>query len=106
MGRKQSRRSEKEATSGADPSPPSPTRIFISYAHAEPDQALAAALKVGLVQAGHRVYLATLRHVIRHGTVPDDDAFVRLSGAGLVRREGDKIVTANGLYARFFGDLP
>ena len=45
--------------SGADPSPPSPTRIFISYAHAEPDQALAEALKEGLVQAGHRVYIDT-----------------------------------------------
>jgi hypothetical protein len=59
MGRKRGRHSEKEATSGADPSPPSPTRIFISYAHAEPDQALAEALKDGLVQAGHRVYIDT-----------------------------------------------
>jgi hypothetical protein len=47
--------------------------------------------------------LAALRQVIRHGTVPNDDALVRLLGAGLIRLEGDKVVPANGLYARFFG---
>jgi hypothetical protein len=44
--------------------------------------------------------------VIRTGRAPDGDAFDRLRGAGLVRREGDRVVAANGLYARFFGGLP
>ena len=50
--------------------------------------------------------LTSLRQVILHGTVPNDDVFDRLHGAGVVRREGDKVVFANGLYAHFFGSLP
>jgi hypothetical protein len=49
--------------------------------------------------------LAAMRQVCRHGTVPDDGTFYRLRGAGLVRREGRKVVPGNGLYARFFKDL-
>lgn len=49
--------------------------------------------------------LSALRQVIAHGTAPNDDAYYRLKGAGLVRRENDRIVPANGLYARFFGGL-
>jgi hypothetical protein len=49
--------------------------------------------------------LAGLQQVIRHGTVPDVDALDRLQAAGVVRREGDKVVAANGLYARFFGGM-
>jgi AAA-like domain/TIR domain len=49
--------------------------------------------------------LAALRQVIAQGTTPNDDAYYRLKGAGLVRRENDRIVPANGLYARFFGGL-
>jgi hypothetical protein len=49
--------------------------------------------------------LAAMRRVCQYGTVDDDDTFYRLRGAGLVRREGKKVVPANGLYARFFGSL-
>jgi hypothetical protein len=47
--------------------------------------------------------LAALRQVIRHGTASNEDTTVRLLGAGLIRREGDRLAPANGLYARFFG---
>ena len=50
--------------------------------------------------------LTALRQVIRNKTIPNDDAFDRLHGAGLVRREGNRVVPANELYARFFGGLP
>jgi hypothetical protein len=46
---------------------------------------------------------AALQQAISKGTVPNDDAFYRLKGAGLCRKEGDRIVPANQLYARFFG---
>ncbi len=46
--------------------------------------------------------LATLRQVISHGTVPQLNDFYRLEGAGLVRREGPRIVPSNQIYADFF----
>jgi hypothetical protein len=46
-----------------------------------------------------------MRGAIRHGGIPGDDrtVFYRLRGAGLVVEEGDRILPANLLYARFFG---
>jgi hypothetical protein len=64
------------------------------------------ALLAKLRQSPRSNVLAALRQVIRHGTVPDEDALDRLRAAGLARQEGDKVVPANGLYARFFGGLP
>ncbi len=46
--------------------------------------------------------LAALQQAIRTGTVPDPDLYWRLYGAGLVRREAQRINPANLLYARFF----
>jgi hypothetical protein len=44
-----------------------------------------------------------LRQVIARGTAPTDDAYYRLQGAGLVRRDEGRVVAANALYASFFG---
>ncbi len=46
--------------------------------------------------------LAAMKQAIRTGTVDDPDLYWRLYGAGLVRREGQRIDPANLLYARFF----
>jgi hypothetical protein len=43
-----------------------------------------------------------LRGAIRHGRIADRTAFYGLRGAGLVVEEGELIVPANLLYARFF----
>jgi hypothetical protein len=45
---------------------------------------------------------AALRQAIAIGTVPDEDAYHRLHGAGLLLRRDGRIVPANLLYARFF----
>ena len=46
--------------------------------------------------------LAAMKQIIRTGTVNDQDLYWRLYGAGLVRREGQRVNPANLLYARFF----
>lgn len=46
--------------------------------------------------------LAALRQAVDHGTVPRNDDFYRLEGAGLVRRDNDRIVPTNQIYADFF----
>lgn len=46
--------------------------------------------------------LAALKQAVDHGTVPRKDDFYRLEGAGLVRRDGGRIVPANQIYANFF----
>jgi hypothetical protein len=63
------------------------------------------ALQVKLRANTSQDLLAALQQVIRHGTVPNDDAMARLLGAGLIRSEGDRFIPANRLYARFFGNL-
>ena len=40
--------------------------------------------------------------VIRTGEIPSEDLYYRLSGAGLVRREGQRINPVNLLYALYF----
>jgi len=46
---------------------------------------------------------AAFRQIIRDGQTGDQAAVARLKAAGLVREEDDRVVPANGLYARFFG---
>ena len=61
------------------------------------------ALLAKLRQSTRHDLLAALRQAIRHGTLPDELALDRLQAVGLVRRAGDGVAPANGLYARFFG---
>jgi len=63
------------------------------------------ALLPRLRRYGSKDLLAAMRQVCQYGTVSDDDTFYRLRGAGLVRREGIRVVPANRLYHRFFGGL-
>jgi hypothetical protein len=53
-------------------------------------------------EAGQRL-LTAMKQIINDGKAPNQDAFYRLRGAGLVREDGDRIVPVNQLYARFFG---
>jgi hypothetical protein len=46
-----------------------------------------------------------MREVIRKGTIASEDAYYRLFGAGLIRREGRRINPANLLYSRFFRNV-
>ena len=46
--------------------------------------------------------LDALKQVIANRTVPGEDAYLRLRGAGLVARHNGRTVPANLLYARFF----
>lgn len=46
--------------------------------------------------------LAAIKQAVDHGTVPRNDDFYRLEGAGLVRRANGRIVPANQIYADFF----
>ncbi len=43
-----------------------------------------------------------LRQIVLHHTCADDTLFYRLNGAGLARREDNKVVSRCGLYAQFF----
>src|SRR5262249_6583170 len=58
-GRKPSRRSKEESAPGVRPSLLGKKRVFISYSHDDPDQALARDLKDGLVRADHQVFIDT-----------------------------------------------
>jgi len=49
--------------------------------------------------------LEALRQAIRKGTLPDDQTYYRLRGAGLVIRDDGRIRPANKLYARFFSEV-
>jgi hypothetical protein len=46
--------------------------------------------------------IEAMRQAERHGSVPNEELFQRLSAAGLARREAGRVVPANLLYARFF----
>jgi hypothetical protein len=46
--------------------------------------------------------LAALKQAVDHGTVPRNDDFYRLEGAGLVLRLNGRITPANQIYADFF----
>ncbi|MFN2200651.1 MAG: AAA-like domain-containing protein, partial [Caldilineaceae bacterium] len=49
--------------------------------------------------------LDALRQAIREGTLPDDQTYYRLRGAGLLTRDDSRIRPTNMLYARFFGEV-
>jgi hypothetical protein len=49
--------------------------------------------------------LLALRGLIAQESTPDESAYFRLHAAGLVRREGRRMIPANLLYARFFRAL-
>lgn len=51
----------------------------------------------------HAEVLDALRQMMRHGTIPREELFYRLYGAGLVQRTGQRIHPANQLYQQFFG---
>jgi hypothetical protein len=53
----------------------------------------------------HPGLLDALRQVIRKGTLPDEETYYRLRGAGLVSRDDSRIRPANMLYARFFSEV-
>jgi hypothetical protein len=46
--------------------------------------------------------IEAMRQAERHGSVASEETFLRLASAGIVRREGGRVVPANLLYARFF----
>jgi hypothetical protein len=48
--------------------------------------------------------LAALKQVIQRGTVADNIDFYRLEGAGLVRRNNERIVAVNHIYAAYFAN--
>jgi len=49
--------------------------------------------------------LAVMKHIVNQGSVFDRKNFYRLHSAGLVRKDGDRIIPTNQLYADFFRDL-
>ena len=49
--------------------------------------------------------LAALQQAIIHGTVPRNEDYYRLRGAGLVRRRNNQIVVTTKIYADFFRGL-
>jgi hypothetical protein len=53
----------------------------------------------------HAGLLDALRQAIQHGTLPDEETYYRLRGAGLVTRDDGRIRAANEIYARFFGEV-
>jgi hypothetical protein len=46
-----------------------------------------------------------MRQLIAQGSLPDDDSYFRLHGAGLVERDNGRLRPANLLYTRFFRSL-
>jgi hypothetical protein len=53
----------------------------------------------------HPGLLDALQRAIRNGTLPDEETYYRLRGAGLVTRDDSRIGPANMLYARFFSEV-
>ncbi|WP_224363551.1 AAA-like domain-containing protein [Hyalangium versicolor] len=60
-------------------------------------------LRKQLTQGGTIRLLEAMKQIIEYGTVPDEDAFQRLSGAGLCQREEGRIRASCELYVRAFG---
>ena len=84
----------------------SPSFDALDTAAAEPDGPFGDHLRAMLVLLRHQEgLLAAMRQVIVNGSVPDDEIYYRLHGAGLVRREDRRVRPANLLYARFFRGL-
>lgn len=53
----------------------------------------------------HPGLLDALRQAIGNETLPDEETYYRLRGAGLVNRDDSRIRPANTLYARFFSEV-
>jgi hypothetical protein len=70
---------------------------------AEPDGPFGDHLRAMLVLLQQQDgLLPAMRQVIGLGSVPEDEVYYRLHGAGLVNRKGKRVVPANMLLARFF----
>jgi AAA domain-containing protein/TIR domain-containing protein len=63
------------------------------------------ALENKLVDDVGQRLLATMNQIINDGKASSKDDFYRLYGAGLVRRDGARILPTNQIYARFFSKL-
>ncbi len=63
------------------------------------------AMERKLMDETGQILLAAMQQIVNDGTVPSREIIDRLQGAGLVREDQRRIVPANHLYARFFGDL-
>ncbi len=73
---------------------------------AEPDGPFGDHLRALLVRLQqHTGLLEGMRQVISRGSVPDDEVYFRLHGAGLTERDGRRVRPSNLLYARFFKGL-
>jgi hypothetical protein len=84
----------------------SPSFEALYTAAAEPGGPFGDHLRAMLVLLRHQEkLLAAMRQVIANGSVPDDEIYYRLHGAGLVQRVGRRVKPANLLYARFFKGL-
>lgn len=84
----------------------SPSFAALHDAAAEPDGPFGDHLRAMLVLLQHQEgLLSAVRQVVRHRSVPEDELYYRLHGAGLARREGGRVVPSNLLYARFFRNL-
>ena len=84
---------------------PGLTLARLDESAAEPEGPFGEHLRSLLIRLQRRPELRlveAMHQAERHGTVPGDEVFQRLSGAGLVRRESGRVVPANLLYARFF----
>ncbi len=53
----------------------------------------------------HPGLLSALQQAIRNGTLPDEESYYRLRGAGLVTRVEGRVRAANELYAGFFSGI-
>jgi hypothetical protein len=84
----------------------SPSFKVLDTTAAEPDGPFGDHLRAMLVLLRQQPgLLAAMRQVIAHGSVPDDEIYYRLHGAGLARKYGQRVNPANLLYARFFRGL-
>jgi hypothetical protein len=73
---------------------------------AEPYGPFGDHLRAMLVLLQHQEgLLAAMRQVISHGSVPGDETYYRLHGAGLALRDNRRVKPSNLLYARFFKEL-
>jgi hypothetical protein len=82
------------------------THSELDEAAADPEGPFGEHLRSLLLRLQERPgLLDAMRQAIRYGTTPNDDTYHRLYRAGLIRRDGSRVVPANLLYARFFRDL-
>lgn len=73
---------------------------------AEPYGPFGDHLRAMLVLLQHQEgLLAAMRQVISHGSVPEEERYYRLHGAGLAERDNRRVKPSNLLYARFFKGL-